>query len=65
MKAIVYHHYGSPGVLKCEEIEKPAAARNEVLIRVRAASVNPLDCHTCCGCRQDCAIQGSRDWALM
>jgi NADPH:quinone reductase-like Zn-dependent oxidoreductase len=45
MKAIVYHHYGSPGVLKCEEIEKPAAARNEVLIRVRAASVNPLDWH--------------------
>jgi NADPH:quinone reductase-like Zn-dependent oxidoreductase len=45
MKAIVYHNYGSPDVLKCVEIEKPAAADNEVLIRVRAASVNPLDWH--------------------
>lgn len=44
MKAIVYHHYGSPDVLKCEEIEKPTARDNEVLIRVRASSVNPLDC---------------------
>jgi len=43
MKAIVYHNYGSPDVLKCEEIEKPTAGDNEVLIQVRAASVNPLD----------------------
>src|SRR5713226_1591542 len=45
MKAIVYYNYGSPDVLKCEEIEKPAAGDNEVLIEVRAASVNPLDFH--------------------
>jgi NADPH:quinone reductase-like Zn-dependent oxidoreductase len=45
MKAIVYSNYGSPSVLKCEEIEKPTAGDNEVLIRVRAASVNPLDWH--------------------
>lgn len=43
MKAIVYHRYGSPDVLRCEEIEKPAPRDDEVLIRVRAASVNPLD----------------------
>ena len=43
MKAIVYHNYGSPDVLKCEELEKPTAGDHEVLIKVRAASVNPLD----------------------
>ncbi|QNI31507.1 NAD(P)-dependent alcohol dehydrogenase [Alloacidobacterium dinghuense] len=43
MKAIVYRDYGSPDVLRCEEIEKPIPGDNEVLIRVRAASVNPLD----------------------
>ncbi len=45
MKAIVYHNYGSPDVLKCVEVEKPAAGDDEVLIKVRAASVNPLDFH--------------------
>jgi NADPH:quinone reductase-like Zn-dependent oxidoreductase len=45
MKAIVYSRYGSPDVLKCEESEKPAAGDHEVLIKVRAASVNPLDWH--------------------
>ena len=45
MKAIVYEHYGSPDVLACEEIEKPAPGDDEVLIKVRAASINPLDRH--------------------
>ncbi len=45
MKAIVYYNYGSPDVLKCEEIEKPAVGDHEVLIKVRAASVNPVDFH--------------------
>jgi NADPH:quinone reductase-like Zn-dependent oxidoreductase len=43
MKAVVYYTYGSPDVLKCEEIEKPTAGDHEVLIKVHAASVNPLD----------------------
>jgi NADPH:quinone reductase-like Zn-dependent oxidoreductase len=43
LKAVTYYRYGSPDVLQCEEIEKPAAGDNEVLIKVRAASVNPLD----------------------
>lgn len=45
MKAIVYHSYGPPDVLKYEEIEKPTPGDNQVLIKVRAASVNPLDWH--------------------
>ena len=43
MKAIVYHEYGSSDALKCEEVEKPVPKDDEVLIKVRAASVNPLD----------------------
>ncbi len=45
MKAIVYHNYGSPDVLRCDEIEKPTAGDNDVLMGVRTASVNPLDWH--------------------
>ena len=42
MKAIVSHAYGTDG-LRCDEIEKPAPGAGEVLVEVRAASVNPLD----------------------
>jgi NADPH:quinone reductase-like Zn-dependent oxidoreductase len=43
MKAIVYRDFGSPDILRCEEIDKPIPGDNEVLIKVRAAAVNPLD----------------------
>src|SRR5215468_443995 len=43
MKAIVCHKYGPPDVLTSEEIDKPVPRDDEVLIRVRAASVNPVD----------------------
>src|SRR5437773_1785540 len=43
MKAIVYREFGSADVLKVQEIEKPTPADDQVLIKVRAASVNPLD----------------------
>jgi NADPH:quinone reductase-like Zn-dependent oxidoreductase len=43
MKAIVYYNYGSPDVLQYTEIEKPVPGEKEVLIKVRAAGVNPLD----------------------
>jgi len=43
MKAIVHCEYGSPDVLKLEDVEKPVPNDNQLLVRVRAASVNPLD----------------------
>jgi NADPH:quinone reductase-like Zn-dependent oxidoreductase len=45
MRAMVYRCYGSPDVIRQESVAKPAAAPGRVLVRVAAASVNPLDWH--------------------
>ena len=45
MKAVVHYDYGAPDVLRLEEIEKPVCNDDQVLIRVRAVSLNPLDWH--------------------
>jgi NADPH:quinone reductase-like Zn-dependent oxidoreductase len=45
MKAIVYEGFGSADVLELREVRKPDVGRNEVLVRVRAASPNPWDWH--------------------
>jgi NADPH:quinone reductase-like Zn-dependent oxidoreductase len=45
MKAILFPKYGSPDVLKLADVEKPTPNENQVLIKVIAAAVNPLDWH--------------------
>ncbi len=45
MKAVGQARYGGPGVLAVNEIDQPGAGGNEVLVRVRAASVNARDWH--------------------
>src|SRR5947199_9570287 len=45
MEAIVCRTYGSPNVLHLEETAKPTPTDDQVLIRVRAGSVNPYDWH--------------------
>ena len=43
MKAIVIHSYGGPDVLKYEDVPRPQPKQDEILIRVMAAGVNPVD----------------------
>lgn len=43
MKAVVFDRYGSVDVLQYREVEKPIAKSNELLVRVRASSINPVD----------------------
>jgi len=45
VKAAVYTRFGPPDVVHVAEVEKPIPGDDEVLIRIRAASVNPLDWH--------------------
>ena len=45
MKAVVYRCYGSADVLEFGDVEKPVPSDGEVLVKVVAASVNPLDWH--------------------
>ena len=45
MKAAICTAYGSPDVVQIRDVEKPVPKDDEVLIRVRAASLNPADWH--------------------
>ena len=45
MRAIIQQKYGSPDVLELEDVDKPVVKDDQVLVRVQAASVNPLDWH--------------------
>ena len=46
MKAVVHRCYGPPEVLRLEELPKPVPGDNGVLVKVHAASINPLDWHS-------------------
>src|SRR5207302_11173430 len=43
MKAIVVHEYGGPEVLKLDDVPRPVPRENEILVKVIAAGVNPVD----------------------
>jgi NADPH:quinone reductase-like Zn-dependent oxidoreductase len=46
MKAVVYDRYGPPDVLRFDEVDRPVAKEDEVLIKVHATTVNRSDVHT-------------------
>jgi len=68
MKAIVYRCYGGPEVLKVEEVARPIPADDAVLVKVHAASVNPLDWHYLRGTpyimRMEAGVGAPKDIAL-
>jgi len=45
MRAVVHDRYGPPDVLRVDAVERPVPAEDEVLVRVRATTVNRTDCH--------------------
>src|SRR5688500_16065886 len=45
MRAVVYCEYGPPDVLAVKHIEKPVPDDDQILVRVRAAAINPLEWH--------------------
>src|SRR6185369_8425039 len=49
MKAIRVHEYGGPAVMKLEDVPDPVAGPGEVVVRVRAAGVNPVDAYMATG----------------
>jgi NADPH:quinone reductase-like Zn-dependent oxidoreductase len=49
MKALAYDKYGSPDVLEVREVDRPVVSDDGVLVRIHAASVNPVDWHTMTG----------------
>jgi NADPH:quinone reductase-like Zn-dependent oxidoreductase len=64
VKAVVRHRYGSPDVLEVQELPKPEPGDEEVLARVRAASVNPTDWYAMTGlpvARLESGLRGPKE----
>jgi NADPH:quinone reductase-like Zn-dependent oxidoreductase len=61
MKAVVLHQYGGPEVLKYEEVPRPEPKADEVLVRVMAAGVNPVDTYV----RQGMRSKGPLEHAMI
>jgi NADPH:quinone reductase-like Zn-dependent oxidoreductase len=53
MKAMLVHGYGDPAAMRIEHIGKPTLQPGEILVRVHAASVNPVDWKVCDGLLKD------------
>ena len=60
MKAIVFEKYGSPDVLELRDVATPTPKADQVLVRVHASSVNPLDWHRLRG--QPLFMRASEGW---
>jgi NADPH:quinone reductase-like Zn-dependent oxidoreductase len=52
MRAVVHRRYGSPDVLRIEDVPRPSPGENEVLVRVRSSSVT----------RSDCGVRNNEYW---
>ena len=62
MKAIVQDRYGSPDDLELREVEEPIVGENEVLVRVRAASLHPDVWHVVTGRPFVLRLMGAGFW---
>jgi len=54
MRAIRVHEFGDPDVLRLEELAEPRPIDDEVLVRVQAAGVNPVDTYVRAGAYGSC-----------
>ena len=64
MRAAVLSEFGSPDVLSVAEVASPVRVNSEVLVKVAAAGVNPLDAETRAGTGVAAAIPGSQQRTL-
>jgi NADPH:quinone reductase-like Zn-dependent oxidoreductase len=65
MKAVQIHQYGEPAVLQLDEIAPPEPAAGEVLVRVHAAAVNPVDLKTRTGTAGLAARYGTDNFPMI